>query len=66
MQGTVKWFAPEKGYGFITGEDGTEVFVHHTAIRMDGYRTLLKGQKVNYETQEQRAGQAAVNVSVEE
>jgi len=48
-QGTVKWFNPEKGYGFITVDDGTDVFVHWSAIEMDGYRSLEEGQQVEFE-----------------
>lgn len=51
MNGTVKWFNNEKGYGFITGEDGADVFVHFSAIIADGYRTLPEGAKVTYETE---------------
>jgi CspA family cold shock protein len=48
-QGTVKWFNPDKGYGFIAPDDGTaDVFVHHSAIDMGGYRTLTENQKVEY------------------
>jgi CspA family cold shock protein len=48
-QGTVKWFNPDKGYGFIAPDDGTaDVFVHHSAIDMGGYRTLAESQKVEY------------------
>ena len=51
-QGTVKWFNAEKGYGFIAGDDGGEdVFVHFSAIMMEGYRRLKEGQKVSYETE---------------
>ena len=51
-QGTVKWFNAEKGYGFIANEEGGEdVFVHFSAIVMDGYRRLKEGQKVSYETE---------------
>ena len=51
-QGTVKWFNSEKGYGFIAGDEGGEdVFVHYSAIRADGYRSLKEGQKVSYETE---------------
>ena len=52
MTGTVKWFNAEKGYGFITPDDGTEdVFVHFSAIVADGYKKLLEGQKVTFETE---------------
>lgn len=48
-QGTVKWFNPEKGYGFIAPDDGSpDIFVHHSAIDMQGYRTLEENQKVEY------------------
>ncbi|MBQ4381285.1 MAG: cold-shock protein [Oscillospiraceae bacterium] len=50
--GTVKWFNQEKGYGFISNDDGSgDVFVHFSAIQMDGYKTLAEGQKVTYETE---------------
>ena len=49
-QGTVKWFNSEKGYGFIAGDEG-DVFVHYSAIKADGYRSLKEGQKVSYETE---------------
>jgi CspA family cold shock protein len=50
--GTVKWFSQEKGYGFISGEDGSgDVFVHFSAIQMDGYKTLSEGQAVTYDTE---------------
>ncbi len=49
--GTVKWFSAEKGFGFITPDDGgADVFVHHTAIETSGYRQLTEGQRVSYET----------------
>ena len=58
-QGTVKWFNADKGYGFIAVDGGRDVFVHHTAIMMDGYRTLEEGQRVEFEiTQSDRGAQA--------
>ena len=48
-EGTVKWFSNEKGYGFIEREGGDDVFVHHSAIEMDGYRTLTEGQRVQFD-----------------
>ncbi|GAA0967038.1 cold-shock protein [Actinocorallia libanotica] len=48
-QGTVKWFNADKGYGFIAVDGGKDVFVHHSAIQMDGYRTLEQGQRVEFE-----------------
>lgn len=62
-QGTVKWFNNEKGFGFITGEDGTDVFVHYTAINGDGFRSLEQGQAVNYEVVQGEKGPQAANVS---
>ena len=51
-QGTVKWFNSEKGYGFIAGDEGgDDIFVHYSAIKADGYRSLKEGQKVSYETE---------------
>ncbi len=48
-KGTVKWFSNQKGYGFITPEEGNDVFVHHTEIQGDGYKTLEEGQNVEFE-----------------
>ena len=48
-QGTVKWFSNEKGYGFIEREDGDDLFVHYSEITMDGYKTLVQGQAVEFE-----------------
>jgi CspA family cold shock protein len=60
--GTVKWFRNEKGYGFITGEDGQDVFVHFSAIEMDGFKTLEEGQKVSFEVTQGPKGLQASNV----
>jgi len=58
-QGTVKWFNAEKGYGFIAVDGGADVFVHYSAVQMDGYRTLEEGQRVEFEiTQSDRGAQA--------
>ncbi len=63
--GTVKWFSPEKGYGFITPEDGgKDVFVHYSAIVGTGYRNLQEGQKVEYEVTQGQKGPQAANVRV--
>ena len=63
MTGAVKWFSREKGYGFIIGEDGKEVFVHHTNINMKGFRSLHEDDKVSYEIGEGNNGRTqAVNV----
>jgi CspA family cold shock protein len=48
-QGTVKWFNAEKGFGFIAADGGQDVFVHYSAIQMDGYKSLEEGQRVNFE-----------------
>ena len=61
--GTVKWFNDEKGFGFITRDDGgKDVFCHHTAIRSEGFRSLTEGQKVEFEVVEGKKGPAAENV----
>lgn len=62
MTGKVKWFNAAKGYGFITGDDGTEVFVHFSAIQSDGYKTLDEGQAVEYEVNNGDKGPQAVDV----
>ncbi|GAA3222530.1 cold shock domain-containing protein [Actinocorallia longicatena] len=57
--GTVKWFNADKGYGFIAVDGGRDVFVHHSSIQMDGYRSLEQGQRVEFEiTQSDRGPQA--------
>jgi len=61
-KGTVKWFSAEKGYGFITGEDGSDVFVHFSAIQTDGFKSLEEGQEVSYELTEGDRGMQAANV----
>jgi CspA family cold shock protein len=61
-QGTVKWFSNEKGYGFIEREEGDDVFVHFSAITMDGYKTLTEGQKVEFEIVQGDKGLQAANV----
>jgi CspA family cold shock protein len=60
--GTVKWFNPDKGYGFISQEDGPDVFVHFSAIQGEGYRNLEENQKVEFEVTEGQKGPQAVNV----
>ena len=61
-QGTVKWFNSEKGYGFIAVDGGPDVFVHFSAIQMEGYKSLAEGQKVEYDVQQGQKGLQAVNV----
>jgi CspA family cold shock protein len=60
--GTVKWFNSEKGYGFISREDGPDVFVHFSNIQMQGYKTLEEGQRVEFEIAQGRKGEEAQNV----
>ncbi len=62
-RGTVKWFNDQKGFGFITREDGQgDVFVHYTGIDTDGYKTLMEGQRVEFEIKDTPKGPQAVNV----
>lgn len=63
-KGTVKWFNAAKGYGFITGEDGTDVFCHFSALNMDGYKTLIEGQAVEFDVVDGAKGPQASNVTV--
>ncbi len=61
--GTVKWFNDSKGFGFITPSDGSnDVFVHHSSIKSEGFRSLAEGQQVNYEVEQGPKGPSAVNV----
>ena len=62
--GTVKWFNADKGFGFITQEDGTDVFAHFSAIQSEGFKTLEEGQSVSFEVEEGNRGPQATNVSV--
>ncbi len=62
--GTVKWFSPEKGYGFISQEGGPDVFVHFSAIQGEGYRNLEEGQRVEFEVTQGEKGPQAANVRV--
>jgi CspA family cold shock protein len=61
-EGTVKWFSNEKGYGFIEREGGDDVFVHFSAIAMDGYKSLTEGQRVSFEVVQGDKGLQAANV----
>ncbi len=63
MQGTVKWFNGEKGYGFIRVDGDNDVFVHYTAINGEGYRTLEEGQQVEFDIVEGQRGPQAANVT---
>ncbi len=62
IQGTVKWFNSAKGYGFIAREGGKDVFVHFSALQMDGYRTLNEGDKVEFSIEDSPKGPQATNV----
>jgi CspA family cold shock protein len=61
--GVVKWFSDKKGYGFIEQEEGGDIFVHFSAVNMDGFRTLSEGDRVTFEVEEGDRGPAAKNVS---
>ena len=63
MKGKVKWFNDAKGYGFIARDDGPDVFVHHTAIQMDGFRSLKEGEEVEFEIAQGQKGPQAANVT---
>jgi CspA family cold shock protein len=62
MNGTVKWFNDAKGYGFITGDDGNDIFVHFSAIQSEGFKSLVEGEAVEFSVVDGERGQQAVNV----
>lgn len=62
MEGTVKWFSDQKGYGFIEQDNGEDIFVHHSQILGSGFKTLSEGQRVSFEIGSGRKGPAAQNV----
>jgi cold shock protein len=62
VRGKVKWFSEAKGYGFISQEDGPDVFVHHKSIQQEGFRTLEEGQEVEFEIVQGQKGPQAQNV----
>jgi CspA family cold shock protein len=63
-KGTVRWFNAQKGYGFITNEDGSDVFVHFSGIVGEGYKTLEENANVTFDIQDDEKGKRAVNVTV--
>ena len=63
MEGTVKWFNEKKGFGFLSGEDGNDYFVHHSNIIGDGFRTLAENAKVTFEIEETDKGPRAIKVT---
>ena len=63
MTGTVKWFNAEKGFGFIERENGSDVFVHFSAIKSEGFKSLEEGQKVNFDVTKGPRGEQAENVT---
>jgi CspA family cold shock protein len=63
MNGKVKWFNESKGFGFITREDGVDIFVHYTAIQGNGFKTLSEGQSVSFEIADGPKGPKAINVT---
>ncbi|MFZ7134197.1 MAG: cold-shock protein [Eubacteriales bacterium] len=64
MNGTVKWFNADKGYGFITGDDGKDVFAHYSQIVSNGFKTLQEGQKVTFDVAQGPKGPQAENITV--
>lgn len=64
MNGTVKWFNATKGFGFITGEDGVDVFAHFSQINCEGYKSLEEGQKVSFDVANGQKGPQAENITI--
>ena len=66
MQGNIKWFNNQKGYGFITGDDGEDIFLHYSSIEMEGFRTVPEGARVEFEITQGEKGAQAQHVKVVE
>ena len=64
QKGTVKWFDSQKGFGFITQEDKSDIFVHYSGINIRGFKNLLEGQSVEYDVIDGEKGKQAVNVTI--
>ena len=63
-KGTVKWFSESKGFGFVTSEDGSDVFVHYSSIQGNGFKTIAEGDNVSFDVEEGQKGPKAVNLVV--
>ena len=63
MKGKVKWFSNQKGYGFISDEEGNDIFVHYSEVNMDGYKSLAEGVEVEFEVAQGTKGPQAINVT---
>ncbi|HBR22694.1 MAG TPA: cold-shock protein [Nitrospiraceae bacterium] len=61
-EGTVKWFNESKGFGFITSEDGSDIFVHYSSIQSNGFKSLAEGDRVSFDTEKGHKGPKAINV----
>ena len=64
INGTVKWFDDDKGFGFIEQENGPDVFVHHSAIKATGYKSLSEGNRITFDIEQGKKGLSALNVTI--